>query len=74
MRFTQALLQPVIHPKRKTNNLCSVTSPCYLLQKNTSDILLQALDNIMSALLIFQGVNEAPTIIQHANIAIFVKR
>ncbi|XP_055361208.1 polycystic kidney disease protein 1-like 2 [Betta splendens] len=46
----------------------------YSSSKNISDVLLEALDNIQSALLIFQNVNEAPTIIQQANIAIYVKR
>ncbi|XP_024919509.1 polycystic kidney disease protein 1-like 2 [Cynoglossus semilaevis] len=46
----------------------------YFSTKNTSDALLTVLRNTQSALLIFKTVNEAPTIIQHENIGVFVSR
>ncbi|KAK2839552.1 hypothetical protein Q5P01_013292 [Channa striata] len=46
----------------------------YSSSKNISDALLNTLYNIQSALLTFKSVDEGPTIIQQANIAVFVKR
>ncbi|XP_032386246.1 polycystic kidney disease protein 1-like 2 [Etheostoma spectabile] len=46
----------------------------YSSNKNISDALLLAMSNTQSALLAFKEVNGAPTIIQEAHIAVFVKR
>ncbi|XP_074551429.1 polycystin-1-like protein 2 [Halichoeres trimaculatus] len=43
-------------------------------QKNTSDALLGALDDTMSALLAFQDIDKGPTIIQEAHISMLVNR
>uniref|UniRef100_A0A3B4YES0 Polycystic kidney disease protein 1-like 2 n=1 Tax=Seriola lalandi dorsalis TaxID=1841481 RepID=A0A3B4YES0_SERLL len=46
----------------------------YSSNKNISDAILVALENTQSALLIFKDVNKGPTIIQQANISLFVNR
>ncbi|KAF3695083.1 Polycystic kidney disease protein 1-like 2 PC1-like 2 protein Polycystin-1L2 Precursor [Channa argus] len=46
----------------------------YSSSKNISDAVLNTLYNIQSALLMFKSANDGPTIIQQANIAVFVKR
>uniref|UniRef100_A0A665VIF9 Polycystic kidney disease 1 like 2a n=1 Tax=Echeneis naucrates TaxID=173247 RepID=A0A665VIF9_ECHNA len=47
---------------------------CLILQKNISDSLLVALDNTLSALLIFKDPDAEPITIQHANISVLVNR
>lgn len=57
----------------KLHNLSSIINAvCYLLQKNISYALLFALHNTQCALLILIEANEGQTIIQLANIGVFV--